>query len=98
MNRFNVTFEIVTEESAQDGEAAESGFISENVSLSCAVADVKSTFTNTCDGGSADYGDRWITVNNGMDYITGECESRSLHRPAKCTNASWNRICRIVCN
>ena len=98
MKAFNVTFEMVTEESAQDGEAAESGFISENVSLSCAVANVKSTFTSTCGGGSADYGDSWITVNNGMDYITGEYESRSLHRPAKCTNASWGRICRIVCN
>ena len=33
MNKFSVTYEIVTEESAEDGDSAESGFVGEGLSL-----------------------------------------------------------------
>ena len=94
--KFNVTFDVVTEESAQDGDTAESGFISQDVSLSAAVADVLDSFSNTVDGRNIETGDRWISVQWGMDWQSGDYESRCLHRPANCTNASWSRICRLV--
>ena len=94
--KFDVTFEIVTEDSAACGDTSEAGNISENSCLRDAIADFRATRTNTVDGYSIQAGDRWITVQNGMDWINGEYESRSLHRPANCTDSSWMRICRIL--
>lgn len=97
MAKFNVTYEIVTEESAQDGEAEESGFISENVSLRDAISDFCGTRTNRCDGGDGIHdGGRWFTVNNGMEFETGAYESRSLHPPRNITRSSYKRIARLI--
>lgn len=103
MPLFNVTYEIVTPESAEDGEVEECGFEAENVSLRDALDVVQQTRTNLCDGVEAiEPSDsdvrraRWITVYNGMEFETGARESRSLHIPDSVTGASRVRIARIM--
>jgi len=96
MSKFNVTYNVVSQESAEYGDVEESGYISENSRLSDAVQDVIRTRTNEVDGSNIESDDCRVSVYNGMEFITGDSETRTLHRPANCTNASWNRICRAV--
>ena len=94
--RFNVTYQIVTDESAEQGEAAESGFICQDVRLYVAVDAVFRTRTLFVGGYGTTYDGRTFTVDNGMEFLTGEYESRSLHRPDNVTDASWARLCRLL--
>jgi len=103
MLKFNVTYEIVTPESAENGEAEETGFIAQDVSFREAFDMVRETRTSLCDGvvcieGSDSCIDhaRWFTVTNGMEFETGAHESRSLHVPDHVTAASRRRIARIM--
>jgi hypothetical protein len=103
MMLFSVTYEIVTQESAEDGEAEEMGFISQGVSLRDAIDDVTRTRTNAVDGVSAIECDtshvqaaRWVTIVNGMEFETGAYESRSLHMPESLTAATRVRIARLL--
>jgi len=88
---FNVTFEVVTPESSEHGEAAESGFLAESVSLSDAVA-----MTHV-------YGPAWIDCGNWFTYtgeacfLTGEVTSFSIHPPRSISRASYARIARALC-
>lgn len=101
-HRFTVTFEIVTPESAEDGEAEEMGTISEKVRLRDAIDDVRATRTSKCDGVSfiepsesgPDF--RWVTIGNGMEFETGARESRSIHIPDNVTPSSRARILRLL--
>ena len=103
MAKFDVTYEIITPESAEDGAVAEHGFLAQDLGLREAVELVKSTRTSLCEGikyieasdSRIDHA-RWITVYNGMEYETGAEESRSLHFPKHVTAASRRRIMRIV--
>ena len=99
---FSVTYEIVTQESSEEGEAEESGFVIENATLREAVSELFDTRTSGCSGvESVEPSDsvvsyaRWITVYNGMEYETGAHESRSLHIPDHVTAASRRRIARL---
>lgn len=103
MAKFSVTYEIVTPESAEIGDADERGFIDENVSFREAIELVQ--LTRTCDIGGivcieADSSNiesaRWFTVYNGAEYETGAHESRSLHIPDHVTSASRRRIARVL--
>lgn len=103
MAKFNVTYEIVTDESAEQGDCEERGFISKNVSLRDALDDMSATRTSRCAGviciepSCSDIGQAlWITVDNGMEYETGDYESRSLHIPDHVTAASRRRIARLM--
>lgn len=95
---FSVTYQIVTIESAEHGETADAGFISCDVSLREAVADVFETRTSLCDGVECvDAGGfNCITVYNGMEFETGARESRTLHFPENTTEASKRRISRLM--
>ena len=102
-NDWNVTYEVWTEESAEIGETDERGFISEDVPLRFAIEDLLATRTEHVGGSQyADPSDsdvgqaRWITVDNGMEYLTGAYESRSLHIPDRVTPASRARLVRLV--
>lgn len=101
---FAVSYEIVTEESVEHGDAAERGFIDKNLSLRDAIKALHATRTNEVecspyfpetDGTPVDR-PRWVTVHNGMEYRTGEYESRSLHIPEKITRASARRIAKLA--
>ena len=100
---FAVTYEIVTEESTADGDAAERGYVCEGVTLREAIDAFTGTRTNRVDSSSGieanEYpvrAPRWFTINNGMEYETGEYESRSLHIPEGVTAASRRRIARLL--
>lgn len=105
MFKFNVTYELVTPESAEQGDVAERGFISQGVSLRDAVNDLTSTRTTRVDYFDSVECDekpianpRWITVNNGIEHDTGAYESRSLHLPDDITPSSKLRIYALVTN
>lgn len=100
---FAVTYEIVTAESAEHGDAEERGFIAKSCSLRDAVRWVGETRTSHVDdrlgvepSDSDVTASRWITVDNSMEYLTGACESRSLHMPDSLTGATRRRILRLV--
>lgn len=95
MPLFNVTYEITTHESAEHGDAEERGFVAEDVSLREAIGYM---------GHRADTADcwpiqspRWFT-NDDFDenFQTGARESRSLHMPDNLSEASRQRIRRLL--
>lgn len=102
MTTFNVTYDIVTPESAEHGDYDKSGFIGQDMTLRDAIRAVTETRTNQVSGiesidpSASGSGFRWITVTNGMEYQTGACESRSLHIPDHVTDASRMRIARLL--
>jgi hypothetical protein len=103
LNLFAVTYAIVTEESAADGEAAEYGELDSGLSLRDAVRLVHQTRTNQVGGVESIEADEmpvrspsWIRVCNSMEYLTGAREDRSLHIPDGVTDASRRRIARLV--
>jgi len=96
---FSVTYNIVSNE----GDFNESGFVAEDVGLRDAIGELFDTRTAHCGGvesiepSDSDVGSaRWFTVNNSTEYLTGECESRSLHLPESITRASRLRLARLI--
>lgn len=103
MPMFNVTYEIVTPESAEQGDADKRGFVGYDLTLRDAIGEVRMTRTNAVDGVecieascSTICDARWITIVNGMEYETGAQESRSIHIPERVSGASRVRIARLV--
>lgn len=101
--KFCVSYEIVTEESAENGEAEERGVIDDALALREAIREVRRTRTNLVSGIESVTTDswpvqavRWITVSNSCEYETGASESRTLHLPNTITPASSRRIARLV--
>lgn len=95
---FSITFEIVTHESAEHCEAAESGFVGTGFTLREAAA----TLSYWGGANSANVwplGDgsniRWLTFGGEEFDKWGECESRSLHIPDNVTASSRLRIARL---
>ena len=100
---FCVSYEIVTEESAENGEAEERGVIDDALPLREALKEVRRTRTNLVGGVESVSTDswpakavRWITVSNSAEYETGARESRTLHLPETITPASSRRIARLL--
>lgn len=100
---FNVTYEIVTPESAEQGDVDERGYAAQDTDFRTAIRMVQETRTNRVSGvecvepSCSDIGSaRWVTVQNGMEYETGAQESRSLHFPDQLTPATRKRICRLL--
>ena len=93
---FNVTFETITYESAEDGENATSGFIVEDAGLRDAIDALgcgdmveasDSPFTNP----------RWLTAyKTNENHATGEYENRSIHFPDRMTASSRLRVARLL--
>jgi hypothetical protein len=86
--RFRETFEIVTHESAENGEAAENGFIEEyghsvepdeyDIADGLSAVDLAARFL--ADRGATEFCGRWWTRPDAdIDYRTGEHETRSFH-------------------
>jgi hypothetical protein len=97
MLKFNVTYETITEESAEHGDTADAGFLAENVSLREAIDDLG------CGGEGMEANEypvsdpRWVTAyRTDEDYRTGEVENRSLHFPDNMTASSKLRVCRLL--
>lgn len=106
MNRFKVTYDIVTEESAEYGDTDECGFVTadgDHVNVSDVIhermpsEDFKMNLRQALDHcyPQEDSGS-WFTEVDGRDnYSTGEHETRSLHPPDNITPASYRRLCRL---
>lgn len=95
--KLSLTYEIVTEESAANGEAAESGYEWENAPHS--FREVVEMIKN---GGFIHPSDfpgvpRWLTTAPEQDVSNGNFESRSLH-PGKDARSQryWVKACRAA--
>jgi hypothetical protein len=98
MKLFNITYDIVTPESAECGEIEESGFVIEHATLRDAIKALFGTRTNQVDGiecieNNLPYG---LRVINGMEFLTGATESRTMHFPSNITMHSAFRIARLL--
>ena len=103
MPKFDVTYEVWSQEAVEAGDTDERGYEAQGVGLREALDIVRSTRTNQVDGvediSSSDSRiehARWFTVNNGAEFLTGERECRSLHIPENVTGASRRRIARLL--
>ncbi len=101
MGQFSVTYEIVTDESAEQGEAESRGYVAEDIGLREAFKLVQETESPHCSTESIECDEspirspRWVTVTSGRDWLSGDSESRSLHIPDHATAATRRRIARL---
>ena len=90
-NSYSVTYDIVTPESAENGDVAEAGYVAEDVSLRDAIDAVG----GVCYEHNGGY--EWFTnCEYNLNYGTGAQGSRSLHLPDGITGASRVRIGRLL--
>jgi hypothetical protein len=92
MPRFNVTFEIVTPESAANGEAEKIGYAAKDVRL-------REAFTE-CGHYLFEDAGRWFSNpeygHGTRDYFAhGREETRSLHPPENITPSSYQRLRKL---
>lgn len=95
---FSVTFEIVTPESAEYGEADSRGFVLESCTLREAI---EALGGYACEADSAPISlanpPRWFTnYDYGEDYSSGAHEARSLHLPRNISSHSAMRVARLL--
>lgn len=98
--RFTVTYDIVTSESAEDGDVAEAGFVcpggwrfgaDEDADVAVTLRDALRLVGCVEDSGT------WFTETDGReDYRTGAVERRALHPPRNITPSSYARIARLL--
>ena len=96
MNSFRVTYEIVTPESAEQGDAAERGYVApggwhqtepEELTLRQAVDLVSCV---------EDAGSCFVEADPTRDYRDGSEETRSLHPPRNISAASYERLRKLL--
>lgn len=97
---WRVTYEIVTPESASEGEAESRGFVlpgqwrePADTSEPCTMSlrEALELVSPACDCG------RWLEEYDArVDYATGAEERRALHPPEGITAASYGRLCRLT--
>jgi hypothetical protein len=95
---FRVTYDIVTEESATDGDVAESGFYSRggwkhDDPSEWTLHDVVSEFGRN---GLQDGGSSFYSIDSDTNYRTGKETNYAVHPPRTITRASYARIRRIL--
>ena len=98
MGRFRVTYEIVTPESAEVGDAESRGFVlpggwrTEDPSEGLmSLREALRLADPTEDSGG------WFSeVDGRTDYRTGAVETRSIHPPRNVTAASYGRLARLI--
>lgn len=100
---FCITYEIVTPESAENGDIDESGSVLMTVDLRQAIKALTETRTSRVNGVlTTEFSSypvaegNWLTVYNGMEFETGAHESRSLHFRKGTTLSSMKRIARLA--
>ncbi len=96
----SITYTILTEESCENGDYEEQGWIldpKDNPTLRDCVKELFHTRTNEVDGYRAVYVDSTfsITVDNGNEFRTGACESRTLFMDGV-TPASFKRLAKLL--
>ena len=103
MSRFHVTYDIVTPDSAENGDTAENGYVHAN-----GGRDPLTTIDNTNDYAmdlrtalrhcqpQRDSGSWFDQEGQIEDYSTGETVAYSLHPPRTVTPASYARLRRLL--
>ena len=95
---FQITYEIVTPESAEHGEAEERGMFMENVTFREAMSELRwhrgcYVEADCCPVQNP----RWFTFFDADEnYVTGERTIYSLHIPEHITESSRMRIARLL--
>ena len=102
-NGFAITFEDMTPESAEQGDAEARGFEYEDTDIKTATSYLRNMGALGChceaDSSpiSAERPPRWFTFYNvEEDYRTGRVRSMSLHLPRNVTGSTAMRIARLV--
>lgn len=90
---FSISYEVVTPESAEQGDADESGMLAEGLTLREAYANLSGDGTPEPD--SSHGAPRWLTFPSDTDYATGAETSKTLHFPRKISPASAMRVARL---
>lgn len=99
--RFSVTYDVYTAESAADGAAAESGWLLESCTLRDAVSAMEGAacIEADCWPLSLECPPRWFTGYD-ADFNrllrAGEHENRHMHLPRNITPSSARRIARLL--
>lgn len=100
---FSITYETVTPESAEHGEAEAQGFYLEGVSFAEAMSYLRNLGAIGCYCEADSYPvstscpPRWFTFYDvDTNYATGEATSYALHIPNNVTPSSRMRIARAV--
>jgi hypothetical protein len=103
MTKFHVTFEVVTPESAEHGDAESRGYVyaggwEDDLSLvddpNLYAMDLRNALRLM--GGCEDCG-TWFTEHDGrVNYRTGAETRYSLHPPQNITGASYRRVARLL--
>jgi len=100
---FSITYEIMTPESAEQGDAEERGFYLEGLSFGEAMAEIRSLGLRGahCEADSCpisiDCPPRWFSFPEAhKDYSTGAMTSYALHIPDHITPASRIRLARLL--
>ena len=97
MSRFLLTFEVITPESAEHGEAAQAGVLEENATLRDAFEEMR-----FAEGGieASDHpatAPSWLKAyRTHEDFETGETGNMTLYFPESTTPSSRRRIMRLL--
>lgn len=99
---FTVTYALVTPESAEDGDYAETGFVEPGewkTPIASALAldgDYHMTLREARDLCWPVYDEGyWFSNEADPDFETGAYETRNLHPPKNITPSSYYRLCRL---
>lgn len=107
---FRVTYEIITPESAEHGDFAESGFIFPHGGRDPVFRDgimhpgqahfftLKEALTYCSTMEETGLGNWFHGIDPDINYHTGEEEFRNLHPPRNISDASYARLCRALRN
>jgi hypothetical protein len=103
MTKFHVTFEVVTPESAEHGDAELRGYVHANggedelelVETADDYAMDLRTALNKM-GGCEDTGTWFVETDGRHNYRTGAVTTYSLHPPRNITGASYRRLAQLL--
>ena len=110
--KFRITYEIVTPESAEEGDAEERGFIEPRFDSQVPIKEalIKADWPNESlewtlqeaaqflgRNGMEDSGAWFTTCDAEIDHQTGAQTTYALHPPRNITPASYDRLAHIFC-
>ena len=96
MLRLSMTFEAVTDESAENGDTEETGFVFENVPHTARELARYITRHGFTEPSNSHGTPPWLTCYGEADYITGVTENRSIH-PGRDSQSQkvWAKVLKI---
>jgi hypothetical protein len=107
--KFRITYDIVTPESAEEGDTAENGFVAPG-GWQDPVESIEGPATDEVygwtlqeaelflgRGGMEDVGNWFASADGSVNFQTGAETRYALHPPENITAASYERLARIFC-